>query len=202
MHKFVLSSLASLAIAPISTSFSMVSSQLNQESSTLNYQMYQEDNKTSPSLLSEPSNLANNTEYRLYLDSSGDKLTYKENAIDQNLGYQSKDIWYDLEILIAIYNFDDFSVTTKSELITKIGSKFSLDYYYAFNMWDSWKGWRYNGGKNVDLKKDSSTITLATEAHTDEIHFEKASSGTEASRIQIRQQWSNKELKIFLRLSV
>lgn len=141
-------------------------------------------------------------EYRLYIDTTDDMLQPAENKIDFNWGYKEKNIWHDLELPIAIYHFEDFNVTSKNDLIATVGSTFTLDYYYAFNMWDSWKGWRYEGGKNNELKKTSDTVDLKTEAYTKEIQYEKASSGTEANRLQLRQEWNNNGLTIYLRMSV
>lgn len=141
-------------------------------------------------------------EYRLYIDSTNDTLKPEDNKIDYNLGYQAKDQWYDLNLLIGIYNFKDFEVNNKTDLISKIGSKLRLDYSYAFNMWDSKYGWKYSDGKDVSLTKTNSVIELRTEDHIDEIQYQESGTNTEAAKIKIKQEWAENKLQIFLTMSV
>ncbi|PPE06121.1 hypothetical protein [Williamsoniiplasma lucivorax] len=144
----------------------------------------------------------NNVEYRLYLDSTNDTLSPEDNKIDYNLGYLAKDKWYDVELPLIQYNFSDFATNNKYELISKIGSKIELKYYYAFNMWDSKLGWRYSEGKNVPLKWTTSDISLRPEEHTEQVQYEMSGTDTEAGRIEVQQKWDSSGLKINVKMGV
>lgn len=198
--KYVLLWLTTLAATPIISNIAVNTTPISVQD-TVDANMYNMK-KSNYGYDNTIQSIDNNVEYRLYVDTTKDTLTPTDNKIDFNLGYQPKNKWYDLELQVGTYKFDDFEVSSRSDLISKLGTKFSLSYYYAFNMWDSWAGWRFPNGKNNTLTKATSEVVLKTEATTNEVQYDKANSGTEAGRIQIRQEWEAKELKIFLRMSV
>lgn len=148
----------------------------------------------------------NNVQYRLYIDSSNDTLSYKKNAIDFNYGIVAKNKWYNVELPLMVFNYADFGVKDKNHnaLISALGNEINIKYRYAFNMWDSKWGWRYSNdldnetfsqGKEVFLKSAEKEVILNVSNKTEAIQQEKSDTNTEECKIEIKQIWNDYEEK-------
>ncbi|ATZ17542.1 hypothetical protein ELUMI_v1c08210 [Williamsoniiplasma luminosum] len=141
-------------------------------------------------------------EYRLYIDTLNDRMPEGNRKINFNLGYVEKDKWYDVKINLAKFNFKDFNVVNKEQLLEIIGNKFTMNYFYAFNAWDSTTGWKHVGGKYVHKINTSTIMDLTTSSYSQDIQYENASTQKGKSRLAYNQQWDSSGLNISISLGV
>ncbi|WP_342252642.1 hypothetical protein [Spiroplasma endosymbiont of Amphibalanus improvisus] len=98
------------------------------------------------------------TEFRAYVDSSGDTWAPKDNVIDLYNGNGPKDTWLGGDVNIAQININDYS-DSKEDFINNY-NVWNCNFNVAYNGWDSKNGWTNSAGKNAPYGEYSGSINI------------------------------------------